>query len=165
MTIAVYPGSFDPVTNGHLDIATRAAKLVDRLVIGVFDTPSKSLLFTTAERVELMKKAVAHLRNVQVKSYRCLTVDFARQEKAQVMVRGLRMGVDFDREFEMAMMNKQLAPDVELVCLMASMEYQFLSATLMKEAVQYGDSSRIKYMVPPAILRALEKKLGGKNKK
>ena len=153
------------MTNGHLDIATRAAKLVDRLVIGVFDTPSKSLLFTTAERVELMKKAVAHLRNVQVKAYRCLTVDFARQEKAQVMVRGLRMGVDFDREFEMAMMNKQLAPDVELVCLMASIEYQFLSATLMKEAVQYGDSSRIKGMVPPAILRALEKKLGGKHKK
>lgn len=162
MTVAIYPGSFDPVTNGHLDIVTRAARLFDKVVVGVFSVPSKSLLFSTQERVSLMKKAVAHLPNVEVKAYGILTVEFARREKASVLVRGLRMGSDFEREFEMAMMNKQLAPEVELVCLMARAEFQFLSATLLKEAVQFGDSSRIKGMVPPAVLSALKKKFAPK---
>jgi pantetheine-phosphate adenylyltransferase len=160
LTVAVYPGSFDPVTNGHLDIVTRAAKLFDKVVVGIFDAPAKSLLFSTRERVGLMKKAVVHLPNVEVKAYRSLTVEFARREKASVLVRGLRMTSDFEREFEMAMMNKQLAPDVELVCLMASAEFQFLSATLLKEAVEFGNSSRIRDMVPLAVLSALKKKLG-----
>ncbi len=156
MTTAVYPGSFDPVTNGHLDIATRAAALFDKLIIGVYDAPPKSLLFTTAERVELMKKAVAHLPNVEVRPYIGLTVDLARQCKAQVIVRGLRMSSDFEREFEMALMNNKLAPEVELVCLMTKLEYQFLSASLLKEVASLKGT--ITYLVPDHVAQALKKK-------
>ena len=138
MKIAIYAGSFDPVTNGHLDIATRAANLFDELVIAVYDAPPKSLLFSTAERVELVRQAVAHLPNVRVESYSGLTVDFARKVKAQVMVRGLRMSQDFEREFEMALMNKTLAPDLDLVCLMSCLEFQFLSSSLLKEVARLG---------------------------
>ena len=106
MTTAIYPGSFDPVTNGHLDIANRAATLFDQLIICVYDVPEKHLLFNTQERVDLVRKAVAHLPNVRVEPYSGLTVNFARQMDAQVMVRGLRMSSDFEREFEMALMNK-----------------------------------------------------------
>jgi len=97
LKIAIYAGSFDPVTNGHLDIATRASCLFDELVIAVYDVPPKSLLFSTAERVELVRQAVAHLPNVKVESYSGLTVDFARKVKARVIVRGLRMSLDFER--------------------------------------------------------------------
>ena len=111
MTTAIYPGSFDPITNGHLDIVNRAAKLFDELIVGVFATPSrKYLLFTTEERVELAKQAVAQLPNVKVKSYTGLTVDFIRKSKSAVMVRGLRMSGDFEREFDMALMNKNRSP-------------------------------------------------------
>ncbi len=136
MITAIYPGSFDPVTNGHLDIVNRAAALFDRVVICVYDVPAKHLLFTTQERVDLMKKSVAHLHNVQVTPYNGLTVDFAHKMKAKVIVRGLRMSSDFEREFEMALMNKKLAPDIELVCLMTSLEYQFISSSLLKEACE-----------------------------
>ncbi len=156
MTIAIYPGSFDPITNGHIDIATRASKVFEKIVVAIFATPDKSLFFTTEERVELASRAVAHLPNAEVKSYRGLTVDFARQEKAKVMVRGLRMSADFEREFEMAMMNKKLAPELELVCFMASQEYQFLSSSLMKEAAGLGGN--ISAFVPPHVAEALIKK-------
>ena len=160
MTIAIYPGSFDPITNGHLDIATRAAKLVEKLIISVYDTPDKNLLFTTKERVGLAKQAVAHLPNVEVESFSELTVDFAKKVKAQAMVRGLRIGADFEREFEMAMMNKKLFPDLELVCLMTSVEYQFLSSSLLKEVARLGGN--IKDLVPKAVATALKKKLQDK---
>lgn len=156
MTSAIYPGSFDPVTNGHLDIANRAAALFDELIIGVYDRPSKHLLFSTDERVDLMKKAVAHLRNVRVASYSGLTVDFARKMKAKVMVRGLRMSSDFEREFEMALMNKKLDHDIELVCLMTSLEFQFLSSSLLKEVFQLGGD--ISALVPRDVAIALKKK-------
>lgn len=156
MTNAIYPGSFDPVTNGHLDIANRAAALFDELIIGVYDRPSKHLLFSTKERVGLMKKAVAHLPNVRVTSYSGLTVDFARKMKAKVMVRGLRMSSDFEREFEMALMNKKLSRDVELVCLMTSLEFQFLSSSLLKEACELGGD--ISGLVPKHVAAALTKK-------
>lgn len=156
LTTAIYPGSFDPVTNGHLDIAHRAAALFDELIICVYDIPQKHLLFTTQERVELMKKAVAHLPNVRVEKYSGLTVGFARRKKAKVIVRGLRMSSDFEREFEMALMNKKLEPDVELVCLMTSLEYQFLSSSLLKEACQLGGD--ITNLVPPHVASALKEK-------
>jgi pantetheine-phosphate adenylyltransferase len=152
----IYPGSFDPVTNGHVDIVTRGASLFDHLVIGVYDAPPKHLLFTTEQRLELMTKAVAHLPNVDVKTYVGLTVDFARQVGAQSVVRGLRMSSDFEREFEMALMNKNLAPDLELVCLMSSLDYQFLSASLLKEVAQLGGS--ITNLVPPHVAKALKEK-------
>ena len=160
MTIAIYPGSFDPITNGHLDIATRAAKLFEKLIIGVYDTPDKHLLFTTEERVELIRQAIVNLPNVEVKSFTELTVDFARKVKAQATVRGLRMGADFEREFDLAMMNKKLCPELELVCLMANQEYQFLSSSLLKEAARLGGN--IDGFVPKHVATALRRKVHSK---
>jgi len=160
LSIAIYPGSFDPVTNGHLDIATRAAKIFEKLIIGVFDTPNKPLLFTTEERVELMRQTIADLPNVEVESFSGLTVDFARRVKAKAMVRGLRMSADFEREFDMAMMNKKLSPELELVCLMPRVEYQFLSSSLLKEAASLGGD--IEDLVPKHVASALRKKFHGK---
>ena len=160
MTIAIYPGTFDPITNGHLDIATRAAKLFERLIIGVFDIPDKRLLFTTEERVDLARQAIAKLPNVDVESFSGLTVDFAREVKAQAVVRGLRAGADFDREFDMALMNKKLSPELELVCLMASLEYQFLSSGLLKEVASL--CGNIDDLVPKPVAEALRKKAEGK---
>ena len=160
MTIAVYPGSFDPITNGHIDIATRAAKLFEKIYIAIFATPNKRLSFSIEERVEMAKKAVAHLTNVEVRPFAGLTVDFAMEVGAKVLVRGLRMSADFEREFEMAMMNKKLCPGLELVCFMASQEYQFLSSSLLKEAASLGGN--IKSLVPEHIAEALIKKGVGK---
>ena len=156
MTIAIYPGSFDPITNGHLDIATRAAKLFEKLVIGVYKTPTKHPLFTTEERVELIKQAIVGLPNVEVKSFTGLTIDFAKKVNAQVMVRGLRMTADFEREFDMAMMHKKLLPELELVCLMATLKYQFLSSSLLKEVASLGGN--IDDLVPQPVAVALRKK-------
>ncbi|UCC59816.1 MAG: pantetheine-phosphate adenylyltransferase [Dehalococcoidia bacterium] len=162
MTNAIYPGSFDPVTNGHLDIVGRAAPLFDELIISVYDVPQKQLMFSVEERVELMKKAVANLANIRVVSYSGLTIAFAREMNARVIVRGLRMISDFEREFEMALMNKKLAPDIELVCLMTSLEYQFISSSLLKEACQLGGD--ISNLVPKHVADALVEKFGLANK-
>jgi pantetheine-phosphate adenylyltransferase len=156
LTIAIYAGSFDPITLGHLDIIHRGASIFDELVVGVYDRPEKRLLFSTEERVDMAQQAVANLKNVRVQSYSGLTVDFAKQVGAQVMVRGLRMSSDFEREFEMAMMNKKLAPDLELVCFMASLQYQFLSSSLLKEVAQLGGC--LEDMVPDHVAKALIRK-------
>jgi pantetheine-phosphate adenylyltransferase len=156
LTIAIYPGSFDPITNGHIDLATRASKLFDKLIIGIFATPNKNLTFSIEERVDLAIKAVAHLPNVSVKSYSGLTTQFARDMNAGVMVRGLRIRDDFEREFDFAMMNKRLHPGLELVCFMASHEYQFLSSSLMKEVASLGGD--IHNLVPEHVVEALKKK-------
>lgn len=158
MTIAIYPGAFDPITNGHLDIAARAAKLFDKVIIGVFDTPDKRISFSTEERVELVKKSINSLPNVSVTSYKGLTVDFANEVGAKAIVRGLRIVADFEREFTMAVMNKKLAPDLELVCLMANLQYQFLSSTLLKEVADLGGD--IDSLVPKHVVSALMKKFG-----
>jgi len=160
LNIAIYPGSFDPITNGHLDIASRAAKLFDKLVIGVYETPNKPLLFTTKERVELIRQAIAHLPNIEVQSFSGLTVNFAKKVKAKAMVRGLRMSADFERDFDMAMMTKKLYPELEFVCLMSSVEYQFLSSSLLKEAASLGGT--IDDLVPKHVALALRKKFQGK---
>jgi len=160
LSIAIYPGSFDPISNGHLDIATRAAKIFDKLIIGVYETPNKPLLFTTEERVELIRQAIADLPNVEVESFRGLTVNFARKVKAQAMVRGLRMSADFEREFDMAMMNKKLYPELEFFCLMSRVEYQFLSSSLLKEAASLGGD--VDDLVPKHVASALRKKFQGK---
>ncbi|MCL0057996.1 pantetheine-phosphate adenylyltransferase [Dehalococcoidales bacterium] len=157
MTIAIYPGSFDPITNGHLDIITRAAKLFEKLIIGVYETPDKKVLFPASERMELIRQAIVNLPNVEVEAYNGLTVDFAKKVKAQAMVRGLRMSTDFEREFDMAMLNKKLYPELELVCLMSRLEYQFLSSTLLKEAACLGGN--IDDLVPKHVAEALRKKV------
>ena len=160
MTIAIYPGSFDPITNGHLDIATRAAKLIEKLIIGVYETPPiKDLLFTIEERVDLVRQTIINLPNVEVESFTGLTVDFARKVGAQAIVRGLRMSGDFEREFDLAMMNKNLAPELELVCLMANLKYQFLSSSLLKEAASLGGN--IDDLVPKHVAVALRRKFQG----
>ena len=157
MTIAIYPGSFDPITNGHLDIVTRAVRLFEKIIIGVYEKPDKRLLFSTEERVDLARRAVVNLPSVEVKSFNGLVVDFAKQVKAQAMIRGLRMSADFEREFEMAMMNKKLDSDLELVCFMASQEYQFLSSSLLKEVACLEGS--INSLVPAHVAEAITKKV------
>ena len=157
MTIAVYPGTFDPITNGHLDIVKRAARVFDSIVMGVYEKSNKHLIFTTEERVELARLAVANIPNVEVKSFNGLTVDFVRGEEARVMIRGLRMNADFEKEFEMALMNRKLAPDLDLLCLMASQEYQFLSSSLLKEVARLNGN--ISDLVPEHVAEALRKKV------
>lgn len=160
MTIAIYPGSFDPITNGHLDIINRAIKLFEKLIIGVYNTPDKHLLFSTEERAEMVRQATANLPNVEVRVFNGLTVDFAKKVKAQAIVRGLRMSADFEREFDLAMMNKKLAPDIELVCLMSDLKYQFLSSSLLKEAASLG--GKVDDLVPKHVAEALRKKVRSK---
>ncbi|MBI4199840.1 MAG: pantetheine-phosphate adenylyltransferase [Chloroflexi bacterium] len=157
MTTALYAGTFDPVTKGHLDIAQRAAMLFDRVIIGVFDTPEKHLLFSTRERVELIRKTVQDLPNVEVAAYSGLTVDYAKQVGARAVVRGLRSITDLDYEVAMVMMNRKLHPDIDTVFLYTSLEYQFVSSTLIKEVARYGGN--IYDLVPEHVARALRKKL------
>jgi pantetheine-phosphate adenylyltransferase len=161
VTIAIYPGSFDPITNGHLDIAVRSSRLFEKLVIGIYNNPSeKVLLFSTRERLKLAREAVKGVPNIEVMTYSELTGEFARKVNAQVMVRGLRMGGDFEKEFTLSMMNRKLFPDIEQICLMASVEFQFVSSSLLKEAASLGGN--IDTLVPPVVANALRKKYGGK---
>ena len=160
MTIAVYSGTFDPVTNGHVDIIKRASTVFDRLIIGIYDKPDKQLLFSLSERMDMVKKVVADLPNVYVKSYARLTVDFIREVNGTVMIRGLRANSDFEQEFGMALMNKKLAPDIELVCLITSAEYQFIHSSLIKEVARLGGC--LEGMVPDHVATALKEKFSVK---
>ncbi len=160
MTIAIYPGSFDPITNGHLDVVVRAAQLFEKLIIGVYDTPGKGLMFTTEERVELARQTIADLANVTVQPFSGLTVDFACKVGAKAMVRGLRVSADFEWEFDMAMMNRRLDPELELVCFMAGPEFQFLSSSLLKEVSRLGGN--VDDLVSGHVAQALRRKVHGK---
>lgn len=153
MTRALYPGTFDPIHNGHVDIATRAAGLFDELVIGIYDIPSKTLAFDTTQRVDLASEALSHLPNVRIAAYDGLTVSFAREIGATVLVRGLRAISDFEFEFQMALTNKKLDPEIELVCLMTSLEYAYLSASILKEIAMLG--GEIATLAPQAVQIAL----------
>ena len=158
MTVALYAGTFDPITNGHLDIAIRASRLFDKLIIGIYDsTAGKRILFTTEERVKMAREATKDYPNIEVQSFTGMTVDYARAVGAQTLVRGLRMSSDFEREFEMALMNKELRPDLELVCLMTSLQYQFLSSSLLKEVANLGGD--VTSMVPKNVVKALKEKV------
>ena len=158
MVTALYPGSFDPVTVGHVDIASRAAIQFEKLVVAVYDTPSKNLLFTTDEREQLMKDACSHIFNVEVVRFSGLVVRFAKDIGAGAIVRGLRSGSDFEYEFDMAFMNRKLEPEVDLVCFMTSQDYMFVSASLLKEVARLGGD--IKDMVPPNVAEAVYSKFG-----
>jgi pantetheine-phosphate adenylyltransferase len=154
MVIAVYPGTFDPITCGHMDIIERALPLVDKLIVGIYDNVAKRPLFTLEQRVRLVEEAVKDLPNVEVKAFKGLTVDFIHQVGGKVMIRGLRANSDFEREFEMALMTRKLAPDIELICLMTSSQYQFLSSTLIKEVAELGGC--LEGMVPKHVAVALK---------
>jgi pantetheine-phosphate adenylyltransferase len=156
LTIAIYPATFDPVTLGHIDIAERAALIFDQLIIAVYDRPLKSLFFSPQERLEMTSQAMAHLPNVAVELYHGLTVDFARQKGARVMVRGLRVLSDFEWEFQLAITNRRLTSDIDTVCLMASQEYSFLSSSVVKEVFSNGGD--IQGMAPPHVVSALAAK-------
>lgn len=159
--IAIYPGSFDPPTNGHLDIVERAAKMFDRIVVGVGMNRAKKTFFSDADRIALMRDACARFSNVEVKGFDTLTVEFARAVGARFVIRGIRALSDFEFEFEMASMNRRLAPEIEMVFLMTSPEYLYLSASRVKELAAFG--ADVADMVPPNVekrLRADGKKRG-----
>jgi pantetheine-phosphate adenylyltransferase len=158
MIRALYPGTFDPVHNGHVDIATRTSALFDEVIIGVYDSPPKTLLFDTEVRLALAAEALAHLPNVRVLPYRGLTVAFAREIGAAVMVRGLRAISDFEFEFQMALTNKKLAPEIEFISLMTSLEHAYLSSTIVKEIAMLGGD--ITGLVPPTVQAALRARFG-----
>jgi pantetheine-phosphate adenylyltransferase len=153
MTIAIYPATFDPITYGHVDIAARAASMFEKLVVAVYDRPLKNLLFTPEERSNMVRQALRHLANVEVDLYHGLTAEFARQCGARVIVRGLRVLSDFEWEFQLALTNRQLAPDIDTICLMASQEYSFLSSSVVKEVAMNG--GRVDEMAPAHVVEAL----------
>ena len=158
MTRAVYPGSFDPVTNGHLDIIERASGIFDELIIGVLVNQSKEPMFTSDERVELIRMLVRDFPNVKVKKFNGLLVDFAHKEDAHVIVRGLRAVTDFEYELQMSQTNKVIAEDLETVFLTTNLRYSYLSSSIVKEIASYkGDISQF---VDPAIAIEINKKLG-----
>ena len=159
MTTAIYPGGFDPITWGHIDIAKRAATVFDRLVVAVYDSPAKTLLFTTSERVMLAVKALEGIDNVEVDTFSGLTVEYARKVNAKVIVRGLRALSDFEAEMQMAHFNRKMAPEVEVVCLMTSLEYGFLSARMVKEILKLGGPSE--GLVPDFVAAAIRLKYAG----
>jgi len=156
MAIAIYPGSFDPITNGHLDVAARATRLFDRVILAVAQNSSKSGLFGHEERVELIRQATGDLAGVEVSQFSGLLVDYARSVGAGTVIRGLRAVSDFEYEFQMALMNRQLAPGVETIFLMPRQEYTYLSSRLVKEVAALGGA--IEDFVPAAVARELRRK-------
>jgi pantetheine-phosphate adenylyltransferase len=157
MTRGLYPGSFDPFTNGHLDVVRRAARLFDDLVVAVAANPEKrSPLFTPDERVEMIRDAVADVPNVEVTTYRGLTVDFARARAVTALVKGLRLPSDFEAEVQQALMNRELAPEVETVFLMSGFAQIFVSSSILKDVAGHGRD--VTQFVPPVVAKRLEEK-------
>ena len=158
MVTAIYPGSFDPVTMGHLDITTRGSALFERVIVAVYSTPSKDLLFSTDERVELFQESIVDLPNVEVMRFSGLVVRFAREVGAGVILRGLRSGADFEYEYDMAFMNRRLERSVDMVSFMTSQDYMFVSSSLLKEVARLGGD--VTGMVPPHVVKAVNAKFG-----
>lgn len=159
MKVAVYPGSFDPVTFGHLDIIQRAASLFDRLHVAVLRNPAKDPLFTAEERVMMLQSVTRHLENVVCESFEGLVVRYAEAHKASVIVRGLRAVSDFEAEFKMASMNRSLSPDVETIFMMTSAPYSFVSSSIIKEVASFGGS--VGKWVPREVEERLVRRLKG----
>jgi pantetheine-phosphate adenylyltransferase len=156
MAIAIYPGSFDPVTRGHLDIIKRAARINERLIVAVLNNSAKTPLFSAEERVAMLRECCSAMPNVTVESFDGLTVEFARQRQATVMVRGLRAVTDFENEIQLAHTNHALMPGIETMFLATSIKWSYLSSTIVKEAARYG--SDISKFVTPNVEQAVKQK-------
>lgn len=156
MRTSIYPGSFDPITNGHLDIITRAAKTFDEVIVLVLVNPDKKGMFSIEERVELIKRVVKGFKNVKVKSYSGLLVNFMKKENSQIIIKGLRAMSDFEYEFQMALMNNKLDPNVETFFMMTRAEYSYLSSSSVKQVAIFGGC--IKGLVPEEIIKDIVKK-------
>ena len=159
MVRALFPGTFDPIHYGHMNIARRAARLFDEVVIGVYDRPLKSLLFSPEERLSLVEEALRDEPKIKIVGYNGLTINFAREIEAQVVVRGLRVFSDFEFEFRMALANHRLAPDIEVVAFITDEEHTFLSSSTVREIVSLGGD--VSSMVPAHVNQALKKKVEG----
>ncbi len=158
MTVAVYPGSFDPVTNGHLDIAARASRLFETVILAVFDRPNKKLLFSTEERLALLREAIREMPRVKADTYSILTVDYARSVGASVIVRGLRAASDFENEFQMAQIYQTQAPAIDVVLFMAGHQHTFFSSSNVREIAALGGD--VSWLVPPHVVAALRRAYG-----
>jgi pantetheine-phosphate adenylyltransferase len=153
MRRAIFPASFDPIHLGHCDIAIRATKLFDELVVGVYDRPQKNILFTIEDRLEMVRMALQDYPTIRIQSYSGLTVDFAKQVNASTIVRGLRVFSDFELEFRMALANHRLAPEIEVVCLITSEQHMHLSSSTVREIASLGGD--VSTMVPPHVADTL----------
>jgi pantetheine-phosphate adenylyltransferase len=153
---AIYPGSFDPLTNGHLDLIARAAKIFDHLVVAILRNSSKNPLFTVEERVAMLSEGTAEFGNVSVSTFDGLLVDYAREQRVQAVVRGIRAISDYEYEFQMAMMNRRLAPNVETIFLMPDAKYSFVSSRLVKEVFRLGGS--VDGLVPKFVIDRMKDK-------
>lgn len=154
---AIYPGTFDPVTFGHIDVLERAAKLFDNLVVSVAISSSKKTLFTVEERTEMMKQVTSKMKNVKVETFDGLLVNYARQKKADAIIRGLRAISDFEYEFQMALTNRKLQPEIETIFLMPNEKYSFISSTLVREIAKYGGN--LSDFVPKDVIQKIIIKL------
>ena len=157
MSRAIYPGTFDPITNGHIDIVQRAVSIYGEVLVSVVEVSAKDAMFSFEERIKLVKEATANIKGVKVVGFSGLVVEFAKKKKTKVIVRGLRMISDFEYEFQMALTNRSLAPEVETIFLMPHPEYSFISSRLIKEAACLG--ANLKKFLPSVVVKALGKKL------
>ena len=155
---ALYPGTFDPPTNGHVDLIQRGAKLFEHLTVAILNNPVKNPLFTLEERVEMLREATASLPNVSVATFDGLTVEFARQQGASAILRGIRAISDYEYEFQMALMNRRLAPEIETVFLQPAGRYSFISSRMLKEVFSFGGD--VTGLVPPNVLKRLRGRIG-----
>jgi pantetheine-phosphate adenylyltransferase len=156
---AIYPGTFDPPTNGHLDLITRGSRIFSHLTVAVLINPVKNPLFTPEERVEMLTEATSPLQNVSVATFDGLTVDFARKKGAAAVLRGIRAISDYEHEFQMALMNRRLAPEIETVFLQPAGRYSFVSSRMVKEVFSFGGD--ISGLVPPNVLKRLRVRING----
>ena len=161
--VAVYPGSFDPITYGHLDVLERATLIFDKVIVGVLENPSKKQLFSAEERIDLIRRSVGENPRVEVDTFDGLTVEFANRVGATAIVRGLRAVSDFENEFQMALMNRRLAPHINTIFLMTAFSNVFVSSSLIKEVCQYG--GRIDDFVPPSVAAAMRERLPSRGKR
>ena len=157
MSRAVYPGSFDPVTYGHLDVIKRASKLTDELIVGVLYNKAKTPLFSVEERVRMLKEVVKEIENVKVVAFEGLLIEFAKELNVNMIIRGLRAVTDFEYELQMAQTNHKLEPDIETLFLATNLEYSYLSSTVAKEVAQFGGN--IDQFVPPLVVKNVKEKM------